>query len=57
MDRETYVSHPVNLPQQMQNKNNYKLEKVLYGLRQAPLCWFVKLREHMKAKMGYTQLK
>ncbi len=21
MDRETYVSHPVNLPQQMQNKN------------------------------------
>ena len=57
IDRETYVSHPYNLPSHLKSGNYYKLDKALYGLRQAPLRWFVKLRDTLTKELGYKQLK
>ena len=55
IDRETFVGHPNNLPEDMQRTHYYKLRKALYGLCQAPLRWFVKLRESLE-NLGFHQL-
>lgn len=51
-----YVFHPVNLPADLRKDLYYLLEKALYGLRQAPLRWFLKLRE-MMLSCGFKQLE
>lgn len=56
IDRETYVSHPGNLPPDMTKSVYYKLNKSLYGLHQSPLCWFAKLREVLTRDMKFEQL-
>ena len=45
IDRTVFVAHPTNLPPDMKQNTYYKLEKALYGLHQAPLQWFQKLRD------------
>ena len=55
IDIETYVGHPNNLPKGMLRTFYYKLRKALYGLCQAPLLWFVKLRESLES-LGFRQL-
>ena len=57
IDRETYVFHPHNLPPHMRKANFYKLNKALYGLRQAPLRWFLKLRDTLTNVLKYKQLQ
>lgn len=44
IDKVTYVSHPVNVPPDMRKSVYYELLKALFGLHQAPLCWFNKLK-------------
>lgn len=57
IDRDIYVSHPYNLPSKFRRGHVYKLRKALYGLRQSPKCWFLKLRGVLINKLVYTQLK
>lgn len=56
IDRETYISHPVNLPPELMKDKYYILYKALYGLKQAPLQWFLKLRNSFCNDMKYVQL-
>lgn len=56
IDRRVLVSHLSNLPPDMQNNTYYKLTKALYGLHQAPLRWFQKIREVLTEKLGFKQL-
>lgn len=57
IDREVFVSHPYNLPDKMKRSRYYKLMKALYGLRQAPLQWFIKLKDTLTLKFKFQQLK
>lgn len=57
IDREAYVSHPYNLTSELKSGNYYELLNALYGLRQAPLRWFVKLRDTPTQELGYKKLK
>ena len=56
IDREIYLSHPVNIPPPMKSSNVYLLLKSIYGLHQASLQWSTKFRATL-VKLGYTQLK
>jgi hypothetical protein len=56
IDRETYVTHPVNVSQSLKIDKLYLLHKALYGLHQAPLAWFKKLLETSVDMFGYKQL-
>ena len=56
LDRLINVSFPHNLPPDMKNEMCYQLIKALKGLRQAPLCWFTKLRDCLLHKLRFTQL-
>lgn len=55
MDREAYVTHPVNLPKGMRHSDVYLLLKALYGLHQAPVLWFRKLMAALKS-IGFIPL-
>ena len=57
IDQETIVSHPFNVPSHLKSNNYYKLNKALYGLRQAPLQWFKKLREVLVDVLHFKQLQ
>lgn len=50
-----FVCHPRDIPEDMSESVYYKLHKAFYGLRQAPLQWYVKLCEVMK-ELGFEQL-
>ena len=56
LDRFINVSFPHNLPPDMKNEMCYQLTEALYGLRQAPLCWFTTLRDCLLHKLKFTQL-
>ncbi len=57
VDAEVYVTHPYNVPKWLRENKVYQLIKALYGLRQAPLRWFLKLRDVLIHKLGYPQLR
>lgn len=56
IDREIYVKHPTNVPDEMRLVQNYQLLKSLYGLHQAPLQWFLKLKVTLNG-FGYNQTR
>ena len=47
LDTDVYVHLPSCVCANTEKKQVFKLKKSLYGLRQAPLKWFEKLREGM----------
>ena len=55
IDREVYVTHPMNLPRDMRSNAVYQLSKSLYGLHQSSLQWFTKLKNTLM-ELGYTNL-
>lgn len=57
IDRDVSVTYPENLPACLAKNICYKLIKALYGLRQAPLCWFKTFRECLVKKLKFKQLK
>ena len=56
LDRLINISFPHNLPPDMKKEMCYQLIKALYGLRQAPLCWFTTVRDCLLHKHKFTQL-
>jgi len=56
IDTEVFVSHPYNLPSQFKRGTIYKLKKALYGLRQSPKRWFIKLRDSLIYELSFKQL-
>lgn len=54
IDRIIYVQHPYNLPKSNRRKT-YLLHKSPYGLNQAAMLWFSKLRKLLVKGMQYTQ--
>jgi len=57
IDNEIFVSHPYNLPHEFKRGHTYKLKKALYGLRQSPQRWFIKLRDTLINELQFVQLK
>lgn len=57
VEREIDVWHPYNVPDQLQRPFVYKPFKLLHGLRQAPLQWFLNLTETLLTKLSFTRLK
>lgn len=53
LDEEVYMKLPAGFPSTSPNKV-LKLRKSLYGLRQAPRCWFAKLSTALK-NFGFKQ--
>nr|GEX59844.1 ribonuclease H-like domain, reverse transcriptase, RNA-dependent DNA polymerase [Tanacetum cinerariifolium] len=49
LKEEVYVTQPEGFIQQGNSKKVYKLTKALYGLRQAPRAWNVKLDQTLKS--------
>lgn len=43
LEQDVYVSHTCNAPWEMQCSSFYKVKRLLYGIRQAPIKWFKKL--------------
>nr|GEX61275.1 zinc finger, CCHC-type [Tanacetum cinerariifolium] len=49
LKEEVYVTQPEGFAQQRNSRKVYKLTKALYGLRQAPRAWNVKLDQTLKS--------
>lgn len=56
VDRNIYVTHQINLSSDMKSNSVYHLLKNLYGIYQASLQWFTKLKGKLE-EMGYNSLK
>ena len=56
IDSETFVSHPINLPTDLQKSCYYRLYTALYRLHQVPLEWYEKLRQILVSKLEFREL-
>lgn len=56
MDRQVFVSHPVNLPKGMRHNDVYVLLKELSGLHQAPVLWYLEIDTALE-NMGLKRLR
>ena len=54
LKEEVYVSQPTEFSVKGKENMVYRLHKALYGLRQAPRAWNVKLDQSLK-KLGFTR--
>jgi hypothetical protein len=54
LQEEVYVVQPPGFVVEGQEHRVYRLKKTLYGLRQAPRAWNMKLDETMK-NLGFVQ--
>lgn len=54
LKEEVYVSQPEGFVIKGKEKMVYKLQKALYGLRQAPRAWYSKINQHF-LRLGFER--
>lgn len=53
MDRQAFVTSPVNLPKGIRQSDVYLLLKALYGLHQAPVLWYRNLVKALREQRTF----